>query len=138
VDDGGDRNEREGFRRIIGLMDRRVAAGSIVFAMVAPWAMVVAVAVHVSLHHDHDADHDVADRVASAWHGHAHDSGAIPHEHSAAPAQVPFSHLASGFATAVLVSVVTPSADPQPSLWVSTAKRSPPQPPTASPPILRV
>jgi hypothetical protein len=119
-------------------MDRRVAAGSIVFAMMAPWAMVLATTVHVSLHHDHDSDHDVAGQVASAWHGHAHDSGAIPHEHSAAPAQAPFNHLPSGVATAVLVSVVTLSADPQRSLWVSTAKRSPPQPPTASPPVLRV
>jgi hypothetical protein len=119
-------------------MQRRLTAASIVVALVAPWVMVLVTTVHLGLDHDHDGQRAVADQVAVAWHGHAHESATVPHEHNAAPAQWPAMQLPAGLGPALLVSAVTVAPAPQPSLCISTAKRSPPQPPTASPPTLRV
>jgi hypothetical protein len=118
-----------------GVISRRVLAGSMVASLLGPWLVIGAVAVHEALEHGHE--HDLVDRVADAWHGHAHATGTIPHDHDAAPpsgkALLSLAQLATlTEATGVLVSL-----DPG-AVCREATKRSPPQPPTASPPILRV
>ena len=115
---------------------RRLLASSTAAAFLCPWLAVLVTALHLSFDHGHD--HDVANRVALAFHGHEHEAGTPPHEHDAAPANGK-GRLSSTSPVAPLISpIVILPASRQPSCWICAAKRSPPQPPTASPPILRV
>lgn len=117
----------------------RLVASSTVAALLWPWLMVLVTAAHVALEHDHGLPgHDVADRVAIALHGHDHPLGTEPHEHNAVPAEGKFRDMRASPVTAAISPVVTLPAAPQALRWIHSGKRSPPQPPTASPPILRV
>jgi hypothetical protein len=116
-------------------MFRRLLAGSTAAAFLWPWLLVFVTALHLSLEHGHD--HDVANRVVVALHGHEHEAGTPPHEHDAAPTSGKVFLSSTGAVASLISPVVILPACQQPS-WISAAKRSPPQPTTASPPILRV
>jgi hypothetical protein len=115
---------------------RRLISGSVVAALLWPLLVVLMTGVHVFM--EHAQDHDVADTVATALHGHEHEAGTAPHEHDAAPtngkARVP----SLGLIAAVGPCAPMAPADAATTCLLGTAKRSPPQAPTASPPILRV
>lgn len=114
---------------------RRVLAGSTAMALVLPWVMVLAAAVHLAVDHDHGLAADVAARAGDAWHGHAHAVGTAPHEHQGAPTETKFrGPSVVSTATAPLAVVLTRPTVPESALRLVHR----PEPPTESPPVLRV